>query len=218
MDRELGFLARLAGQSGRPPPIAWATFCPPQIYHPENFTNSLEDTPHLYKPPYTNNVRIPLALREYVEDPDQKGFSIEDLKKAIKYNTGSVSVSDILAMGQSPYDDQQILTDHTGTHLAGRIKHIYQAKLPQCFISKTSERETSKHETSEPEASESETSKHETSELETAELETSERETSRHEISECEISERETAIANEGKLIQSLYDSVSVVFATKYCS
>jgi hypothetical protein len=166
MDRELGFLARLAGQSGRPPPIAWSTFCPPQVYHPENFTNSLEDTPHLYKPPYTDNVRIPLALREYVKPPGAAGFSIEDLKKAIKNNTGSVSVSDIVAMGRSPYDGQRILIDHTGTYTAGRIKHIYQAAMPKCLRDKTSE--------------------------------------------------HETAIEKEDELVHSLYDSVSMVLATKY--
>jgi hypothetical protein len=142
MHRELGFLKRLAGQSSRPPPIAWSTFCPPQAYHPENFTNSLEDTPHLYKPPYTKNVRIPLALREYVKPPGEAGFSIEDLEKAIRNNPGSVSVSDILAIGRSPYDSQRILIDYTGTHIAGRIKHIYQAELPQCLRGKTSEHET----------------------------------------------------------------------------
>jgi hypothetical protein len=139
MDRELGFLARLAGQSGRPPPITWSTFCPPQVYHPENFINSLEDTPHLYKPPYTNNVRIPLALREYVNSPGASGFSGEDLAKAIKNNSGSVSVSDIVAMGRCRLDGPRILIDHTGSHNAGHINHICQAELSECLRGKTSE-------------------------------------------------------------------------------
>jgi len=111
-------------------------------YYPENFTNSLEATPHLYKPPYLDNVRITLAFREYVKPPGAAGFSIMDLSKAIKNNPESISVSEIEAMGRSPDNGQRILTDHTGTHIAGRIKHIYQAELPECFRGKPSERET----------------------------------------------------------------------------
>jgi hypothetical protein len=137
MDQELQFLARLTGQSSLPAGLDWLAFRPPPRYHPDNFTISLEDTPQFYKDDFINNIPIPIALSKYVEPPGKKGLCIDDLKAAIKKLPGSVSVSDIVAMGHGPSSGQKIFMDHSSTHLEGTIKHFYQAQLKKLHESVT---------------------------------------------------------------------------------
>ncbi|KAF7506296.1 hypothetical protein GJ744_011869 [Endocarpon pusillum] len=63
MSRQVELLERLTGNGL--PPIEWTTFAPPRQYHPDNFVNSLADTPHLYRPPVTNKMVIPAAIWQY---------------------------------------------------------------------------------------------------------------------------------------------------------
>jgi hypothetical protein len=129
MDQELKFLARLTGQSSLPARLDWLAFRPPPRYHPDNFTISLEDTPQFYKDEFINNVPIPIALSKYVDSPGKTGLCIDDLKAAIENLPGSVSVSDLVAMGHGPSSGQRIFMDHSSTHVAGTIKHLYQVQL-----------------------------------------------------------------------------------------
>ncbi|RYP71045.1 hypothetical protein DL769_004758 [Monosporascus sp. CRB-8-3] len=48
-EMQLDSLDRLTGLNNGPPPIDWTRFRPPRRYHPEDFFDSLEDTPDRYK-------------------------------------------------------------------------------------------------------------------------------------------------------------------------
>ena len=129
MDRELRFLERLTGQSNLPTRLDWLTFRPPVRYHPDNFTISLEDTPQFYKDHFITDISIPIALQDYVPRPTTKGVCIDDLKAAIKKLPGSVSVSDLVAMGHGPSSGQRRFMDHSSSHVASTIRHYYQENL-----------------------------------------------------------------------------------------
>ncbi|KAI3322814.1 hypothetical protein HD806DRAFT_544829 [Xylariaceae sp. AK1471] len=94
-----GILKELKGKDVCP--IDWASFRPPRQYHPDNFINSLEDTPHLFRSPVTNNVFIPAALALFAERPDKGGFSRHDLENVLDKAPGSLSMLDILAFQQT---------------------------------------------------------------------------------------------------------------------
>ncbi|RYP68934.1 hypothetical protein DL770_008350 [Monosporascus sp. CRB-9-2] len=111
VNQHLEILVRLTGGAGLSPPIAWAAFRPPRKYHPENFINSLDDTPYLYGLPYISKVLIPAALSEYL--PIEKRFTRDHIRKAL--HTGWVCVSDIVA------DDAK----KDGEGFAGSTKHTY---------------------------------------------------------------------------------------------
>jgi len=63
-------LERLTRATEIPPPIEWTRFRPPLQYHPDDFFNSMDDTPHLYKRPDIEKVRIPVAIRNALSPPD----------------------------------------------------------------------------------------------------------------------------------------------------
>ncbi|RWA10509.1 hypothetical protein EKO27_g4575 [Xylaria grammica] len=78
-------------------PIDWGSFRPPRQYYPDSFINSLEDTPHLFRPPITNNVFIPGTLTQFAKRPDDTGLGRQDLVDVIKEVQGSFTIVDILA-------------------------------------------------------------------------------------------------------------------------
>ncbi|TRX92928.1 hypothetical protein FHL15_006066 [Xylaria flabelliformis] len=80
-------------------PINWASFRPPLQYYPDSFVNSLEDTPHLFRPPVTNNVFIPATLTQFTQSPDC-GFVRKDLEEVIDEVQKSLSIVDILVTQQ----------------------------------------------------------------------------------------------------------------------
>ncbi|KAJ8133220.1 hypothetical protein O1611_g403 [Lasiodiplodia mahajangana] len=85
-------------------PIDWVSFRPPRQYYPDNFINSLEDTPHLFRPPATDNVFIPATLNRIAKrpDPESIGFGYRDLVEALEKASWLLSILDILVFQQSP--------------------------------------------------------------------------------------------------------------------
>ncbi|KAI8634080.1 hypothetical protein F5Y19DRAFT_487609 [Xylariaceae sp. FL1651] len=81
-------------------PINWSSFRPPRQYHPDNFVNSLDDTPHLFRPDFTNKVFVPAALSQYAKRPGHNGFGQPDLEEAVNAAPGFINVLDILAFQQ----------------------------------------------------------------------------------------------------------------------
>ncbi len=136
MDRELHILERLTGQSSLPTRLDWLKFRPPARYHPDNFTISLEDTPQFYKDHFITDIAIPIALQSYVQRPSIKGLCIDDLKAAIEKLPGSVSVSDLVAMGHRPSSGQRLFMDHSSPHVAGVIEHYYQENIQKLHEAK----------------------------------------------------------------------------------
>ncbi|ERF69363.1 hypothetical protein EPUS_09270 [Endocarpon pusillum Z07020] len=116
------------------PPIEWTTFSPPRQYHPDNFVNSLDDTPHLYQPPVIDKMNIPAAIRGYAESQLEAGFTIDDLRDALGEMPGSVVLSDIVAidLGLSSNKCLRIRPGQAGTYIARDIRHIYHRNTPSC--------------------------------------------------------------------------------------
>lgn len=77
-------------------PIDWASFRPPRQYYPDSFINSLEDTPHLFRPPVTDHVFIPATLTQFAERPGSGGFGRQDLDNALDEVRETFSILDIL--------------------------------------------------------------------------------------------------------------------------
>ncbi|KAI0197441.1 hypothetical protein EV127DRAFT_489055 [Xylaria flabelliformis] len=80
-------------------PIDWASFRPPRQYYPDSFINSLEDTPHLFRPPVTDNVFIPATLAQFAQRPEC-GFVRKDLEEVLDEVQKSLSIVDILVTQQ----------------------------------------------------------------------------------------------------------------------
>ncbi|KAI0552484.1 hypothetical protein F4679DRAFT_534257 [Xylaria curta] len=99
-------------------PIDWASFRPPRQYYPDSFINSLEDTPHLFRPPVTDNVFIPATLTQFAQRPDDSGLGHYDLEDVFGEVQGSFSILDILV-------SQQILNSRKG-----KISKRNTTKLP----------------------------------------------------------------------------------------
>ncbi|KAI1128833.1 hypothetical protein F5Y10DRAFT_291616 [Nemania abortiva] len=91
-------MKELKGEGVRP--IDWVSFRPPRQYYPDNFINSLEDTPHLFRPPATDNVFIPATLNPLAKPPGSVGFSRHDLQNALQEAEWSSSIVDILVSQQ----------------------------------------------------------------------------------------------------------------------
>ncbi|KAI1746406.1 hypothetical protein F4680DRAFT_463577 [Xylaria scruposa] len=81
-------------------PIDWASFRPPRQYYPDSFINSLEDTPHLFRPPVTDNVFIPATLTQFAQCPDSVGLGYKDLEDLLDEVQDSFSILDILVSQQ----------------------------------------------------------------------------------------------------------------------
>jgi hypothetical protein len=97
---QLEALERLTGASGLPPPIQWTKFRPPLRYHPEDFFNSLDDTPQLYKRPEIDYVRIPVAILDTMSPPDkvnEAGYRRTSLasRRKKQYIPPNITIDDI---------------------------------------------------------------------------------------------------------------------------
>ncbi|KAI0110815.1 hypothetical protein GGR51DRAFT_79405 [Nemania sp. FL0031] len=108
-------LKELKGTEVRP--VDWVSFRPPRQYYPDNFTNSLEDTPHLFRPPVTDNVFIPATLSQIAKRPDPAGFGQHDLVVALEKARWLFSISDILVFQQTPGWRRRELSGGTNTKL-----------------------------------------------------------------------------------------------------
>ncbi|RYP70483.1 hypothetical protein DL771_005420 [Monosporascus sp. 5C6A] len=60
------------------PLVEWTNYRPARYYHPESFFNSLDDTPKLYRHPFTARVSIPPAVRSRVAMPYEVGYDRMD--------------------------------------------------------------------------------------------------------------------------------------------
>ncbi|KAI0904685.1 hypothetical protein F4823DRAFT_567462 [Ustulina deusta] len=87
-------LKELEGTDVRP--IDWASFHPPRQYYPDSFIKTLEDTPHLFRPPVTDDVFIPATLAKFDKPQGRRVFSRDDLENVQK----SFSILDILVSQQ----------------------------------------------------------------------------------------------------------------------
>jgi hypothetical protein len=97
---QLAALERLTGATGLPPPIEWTQFRPPIRYHPEDFFNSLDDTPNRYKRPDIDNVRIPVAILNALSPPDKTNEAANHLLSSAcvreaPYRPSNLTISDI---------------------------------------------------------------------------------------------------------------------------
>ncbi|KAJ2998175.1 hypothetical protein NUW58_g410 [Xylaria curta] len=81
-------------------PINWESFRPPLQYYPDSFINSLEDTPHLFRPPVTDNVFIPTTLTRLAERPGSGGLGRHDLENLLNEAQDSFTILDILVSQQ----------------------------------------------------------------------------------------------------------------------
>jgi hypothetical protein len=104
--------------------IDWTSFAPQQHYHPDNFINSLDDTPHLYRPPATDVVAIPVGICPFVDPPKERGFGWSDLDDAVRENPASVFVSDIVAshLGSMADSDMSVINSSTPVSV---IRHTF---------------------------------------------------------------------------------------------
>lgn len=121
MKDQLDVFEKSTGEIGRARPIPWKSFCAPRQYHPESFTNSLEDTPELYKAPRIKDTFIPISLQNDVNSPEDKDlkFTKSNFTEAILKD---LSVSDIRADEGSEQDDNDI---------AWKVRHLYFETLDE---------------------------------------------------------------------------------------
>ncbi|KAH7303390.1 hypothetical protein B0I35DRAFT_179574 [Stachybotrys elegans] len=63
--------------------IDYLLFKPPQRYHPEDFLNSLDDTPHLYTTRYMKKIRIPGGVRKVLSTGTVHASDLGDLEKSL---------------------------------------------------------------------------------------------------------------------------------------
>jgi hypothetical protein len=105
MKDQLQVFEKSTGEIGRPPPIPWKSFSAPRRYHPESFTNSLEDTPERYEVPLIKDTFIPISLKGKVTPPDNLKFTKDNLTDAILKN---LYVSDIRADQDYDQDDSSL--------------------------------------------------------------------------------------------------------------
>ncbi|KAE9364857.1 hypothetical protein N431DRAFT_474422 [Stipitochalara longipes BDJ] len=112
MKDQLDVFSKSTGELGRAPPIPWKSFSAPRRYHPESFTNSLEDTPELYEAPLIENTFIPISLQSIVTSPKEPylKFTQDNLNAVLK----DLCVSDIRA--------DQDAEDESG--LAWKVRHL----------------------------------------------------------------------------------------------
>ncbi|KAH8592658.1 hypothetical protein B0O99DRAFT_629484 [Bisporella sp. PMI_857] len=75
---QLDTLERLASARRLEPYIDYLRFQPPQIYHPEEFFNSLDDMPHLYKKPLIGEFPVPAGIRRALSE---RTFYNEDIQQ-----------------------------------------------------------------------------------------------------------------------------------------
>jgi hypothetical protein len=73
-----------------------------------------------------------------VDSLGKNGVCIDDLKEAVQKLPGFVSVPDLMALGHRPSCGQRIFMDNSSDHIAGTIKHFYQAQLKKFHESRPS--------------------------------------------------------------------------------
>jgi hypothetical protein len=111
---QLDFLEKSIVEIGSASPIPWKMFCAPQQYHPQSFTNSLEDTPELYKAPRIEDIFIPVSLQKDVTPLSKKDeYTKDDLTDDLLKD---FSISDIRADEGSEQD---------GCGVAWKARHLY---------------------------------------------------------------------------------------------
>jgi hypothetical protein len=82
MKGQLDAFERFTNESGLQPPMMWKSFRPPLTYHPQSFTDSLEDKPELYKYQVLSKRPMPLSLnKDVIDRPDALGESERDFGK-----------------------------------------------------------------------------------------------------------------------------------------
>lgn len=86
-------------------PIQWTLFRLPRKYHPDNFFNSLEATPDLYKPDELNKFPVPWSLRTEIRTPDELGEFDEDKIRDEVLKMKCLSVVDIKATNPDVFVD-----------------------------------------------------------------------------------------------------------------
>ncbi|KAH6715015.1 hypothetical protein BKA61DRAFT_672983 [Leptodontidium sp. MPI-SDFR-AT-0119] len=78
-----------------PPAIDWKKYCPPNRYHPEDFFNSLEDTPDIYRYNRIQRTEIPPSLRMHLSlddlpDDGDVGVALTHLLRWPQFSSQSV--------------------------------------------------------------------------------------------------------------------------------
>ncbi|KAI1158017.1 hypothetical protein F5B18DRAFT_642755 [Nemania serpens] len=81
-------------------PIDWVSFRPPRQYYPDNFVNSLEDTPHLFRQSAIDAIFVPATLTGFTRQRPNGEYNRDTLKGALDEVKGSISMLDILASQQ----------------------------------------------------------------------------------------------------------------------
>ncbi|KAI1113543.1 hypothetical protein F5Y14DRAFT_417551 [Nemania sp. NC0429] len=80
--------------------IDWVSFRPPRQYYPDNFVNSLQGTPHLFRSPAINTIFVPATLTRFARQQPNGEYNHNTLMRALDEVKGSISMLDILASQQ----------------------------------------------------------------------------------------------------------------------
>jgi hypothetical protein len=92
------------------PPIDWTIFKPPRRYHPSNFFESLDDTPHKYSKIDMDHVRVPNNLRDYLAAEDGAPFEAQEWTKDRLCRIGDVAnISLMDVMGFNSTTNREVL-------------------------------------------------------------------------------------------------------------
>jgi hypothetical protein len=124
--RQLEILEK-TDKAGPAQPIDWAAFAPERQYHPDDFVQSLEDTPHQFRPPFTDALAVPDALCDVAPRPTEDGFDRKFVVEAPKSAAESVSISDIIAVCfASQEEGGGVVQRRSEQSIAGTIKHVLE--------------------------------------------------------------------------------------------
>ncbi|RYP76969.1 hypothetical protein DL770_007143 [Monosporascus sp. CRB-9-2] len=122
---QLETLEQLANTRGLERYIDYLRFQPPQRYHPDEFFESLDDTPELYKEPLIGKATVPEAIKRFLSKGAFASYHIKSLPK---------ETHSVLLKGDFPYEVLQQLANVTRRALSkGRFEKKDTQQIPSDF-------------------------------------------------------------------------------------
>jgi hypothetical protein len=119
---QLGALQRLASAQKWEPYIDYLQFKPPRTFHPEEFFNSLDDTPELYQEPLINMTRVPATIHKILSQTYFDASTIKKLPERLR-----------VVLEDKPFlDDELMHLDIAASNSrGGRFQKADLGKLPK---------------------------------------------------------------------------------------